>query len=66
MPSHPDRVRRSYHEIRVKENTELTTGDNIIQIKITKLELATAMTGTEIYHNVLRAIKNGIFMRWKD
>ena len=64
MPSHPDRVRRSYHEIKVNHKQNLVQDEEVITIKVTKAQIATAMSGSEIYHNIVRAIRNGVFARW--
>lgn len=65
MPAHPDRVRRNYHRILIGETRNLVKDEDVIQIHITKQEIATAMTAREIYFNVMRAIKNSIFERWR-
>ncbi len=65
MPSHPERVRRSYHEIKMHEYEDIQTNDKMLTIRVSKAEIATAMTAREIEHNVWRAIRNGIRLRWK-
>lgn len=65
MPSHPDRVRRNYHDIKIGETKDIVKDEDVIYIKVSKQEIATAMSGTEIFHNIVRAIKNGIFLRWR-
>lgn len=64
MPCHPDRVRRNYHKIVMKEEDEIRTGNRLIMIEVSKLDIATWMTAKEIEHNVWRAIHNGIRLRW--
>ncbi len=66
MPCHPDRVRRNYHEIHMLEKEEPQTGDTMVIIRVSKKDdIASAMSAREIEHNVWRAIKNGIRLRWK-
>lgn len=64
MPSHPDRVRRSYHKIMMNETDDMRTNNKIITIQISKQEMATWMSAREIEHNVIRAIRNGIRLKW--
>jgi hypothetical protein len=65
MPSHPDRVRRSYHGIYIKDYKDMARDEDCITIRISKEEIATAMSAKEIYHNVVRAIRLAIFDRWR-
>lgn len=65
MPSHPDRVRRNYHEIKIGEKRSIIDDEDIIYIKVTKKEIASAMSAREIFNSIVRAIRNGIFERWQ-
>jgi hypothetical protein len=64
MPCHPDRVRRNYHKIVMNEIEDVITNDIVVTIRVSKREIASAMSAREVEHNVWRAIQNGIRLRW--
>jgi len=64
MPSHPDRVRRNYHSIVMGNKHNISTDEEIIYVKISRHVLASSMHASEIFQEVIRAIKKGIFDRW--
>ena len=65
MPSHPERVRRSYHDIKIIELENIPANKILITIPISRLEIATAMTKKELEYNVIRLIKKGIQEQYK-
>lgn len=66
MPSHPERVRRNYHTIKLSVEEEVKTNHQVIQIRISRLEWVTAMSKREIMHNIYRSIRNGIMEKYRD
>lgn len=65
MPSHQERVRRNYHTIVLREAADPPTGDMLIQIRVTKAEIASCMRTDEIERTVLRAVQRGIRGQWR-
>ncbi len=66
MPSHPDRVRRSYHEINIGEYHMPMENEQMIYIRISRMQIASCMSKREIEHNILRSIRLGIFEQYKE
>lgn len=66
MPSHPDRVRRNYHDIHIEKYEIPAANEQVIYIKITRRQIASAMTKEEIEYSVLRSIHLGIFEQYRD
>lgn len=64
MPSHPDRVRRSYHTIHMGTKKDISTDEEIVYVRISRHMIASSMRAQEIFREVIRAVKNGIFERW--
>jgi hypothetical protein len=60
MPSHPDRVRRSYHESTIIEHGNPMRNEQIITIIITKMEMASCMTKRAVKTWILSKIMKGI------
>lgn len=61
MPCHSDRVRRNYHKIILGSNNDHANNEQIISIRITKLQIATKMSKTEVVREIFRSVRNGIF-----
>lgn len=61
MPCHSDRVRRSYHSIHLSKQMDNRSCEQVIQIRISRLALATPMSKEEVWHNIARSIRNGVF-----
>lgn len=60
MPSHPDRVRRNYHKITVENHKEDRTNDSVINIRISKVQIATLMSKYEVRREIWRMISEGL------
>jgi hypothetical protein len=61
MPSHPDRVRRNYHDIKIGKVVSYHDFTDTITIKISKLEIATKMHSRDLRDLVIRRIEQGIY-----
>lgn len=66
MPSHPDRVRRSYHKIDLTEHTKFETDEQIITIKITKTAIASWANKRDILYNIGKYIQKGIKQYYRE
>lgn len=60
MPSHQDRVRRAYHDIKITEVDQPRTNDTLIQINISRMKIATAMSKRDVQYMVMKLIRDGI------
>ncbi len=60
MPSHPDRVRANYTSIILEEHNDFRTYEQIIQIRISRIEIASALSKREILQKIIMLIKNGV------
>lgn len=59
MPSHPDRVRRNYHDITIQEYPTYYMETQII-INISRLEIATCMSRIEIERKIFKLVRKGL------
>lgn len=66
MPSHPDRVRRNYHDIILNTYEIVRTNEQIININITKHEIASIMSKYEMERHILSLIRKGIQEQYND
>lgn len=60
MPSHQDRVRRNYHTIQLREWDNPGSYEQRVEISITRMEMASAMTRRDLEQLVLQRIRQGI------
>lgn len=61
MPSHPDRVRRNYHNFHIKEihNAPYDSLDYVA--KISRVDIASCMTQDELRTEIVRQLRKGNF-----
>lgn len=60
MPSHPERVRRNYHEIGVKTWQDEQTNEFVIVTRVRRETLATLLSRREIETAIVRAWRRGV------
>lgn len=60
MPSHPDRVRRNYHDVGLNIVSDMATAVQRIEIVVRHDEIATAVSARELKDIVVRKIAFGI------
>lgn len=65
MPSHPDRVRRNYHTIKLRTYDLVERDVHLITIEISRIELASVMSLAEVKRVIYNRIMEGITMQYK-
>ena len=66
MPSHPDRVRRNYHNIIIEEYHDLTGYEQTIIVKISRIDIASLMTRNEIKHMIGQKLSDSIDSQYRE
>ena len=64
MPSHADRVRRNYHNIKICETKDVQNNAHVIQVIITRLDIASKMSVREVEYEVWRLVQKGIIEQY--
>lgn len=66
MPPHPDRVRRNYHNIIISEHEDLTGYEQIITVRISRIEIASLMTKNEMKYMINQKISKCIDSQYRE
>lgn len=66
MPSHPDRVRANYHKVILVEMIEPQTDSQLIQLRITKADIASQMSKKELKNAIWNKIMKEIDISYRE
>lgn len=58
MPSHPERVRRNYHDVKITELFRPQSNDTEFLIHITRADIASVMSKYEVERMIWNKIRN--------
>lgn len=65
MPSHPDRVRRNYHDIEIREYHDIPGNIQVVTIRISKADIASTMSQQDLQYLVYKKTKFEIESQYK-
>jgi hypothetical protein len=66
LPSHPDRVRRNYHDVNLIEYDNICENKQEIKISITKTDIASRMGKWEIVRHIEKLISQAVIKQYKE